>query len=290
MLNEPARAIALLLLAAGGCASQGSGPGADTCDDVGGESLVDAAAVDDASGQVPRLHLEYSVTLDDFCPRATVPETLTDWQQALIDEIPTYRVALVQRLPDFQQAWDDAAAHLLPATVRGAGHDFLRRDYGVALFLCPRLPSVGTPLAINVISYLEEAAPDIPTLTDLDGDGDRDPLPTSLFVAITYHELLHKYLSDLPGLSSSPVIEGLPGSATADLGARDLALLKAHLHLFALRRWVYEELAWTEEIPWIEALEATHGPGYRRAWELVHESGDYYEPLLEEIRAAGRAS
>ena len=272
-----------VVIANAACASRtSSSPDANqVATDAGGGS-VDASV----GAALPRLAFEVSFALDDYCPRQTVPEPLVAWQQELIDRIPTYRAALVAELPSIQAAWDDAAADLLAATVRGGGHEFRRAELPVALFLCPRLPSMGTPLAVNVISYLEAAVPDIPTLVDLDGDGDRDPLPRFLLVAITYHELLHKYLNDVSDLSSSPIVDALPASLTGDLADRDLVLMKAHLHLFALRRWVYEDLDLDDQVPYIEAIEKAHGPGYRRAWELVHERDDLYQPLLDEIRAS----
>lgn len=263
--------IALVSLLAVGCTSSTRGAFAPDAD------------VDD---RLPTVSLEYSFALDDFCSPQTVPEPLLDWQLALIAKIPTYRAAVVSELPRFQQSWDAAAPDLLAATVRGGNHPFERKDVAVALFLCPRLPSMGTPLSINVIAYLKAAVPDIPTLTDLDGDGVRDPLPQSLFVAITYHELLHKYLNDVADLTSSPLLDGLPGTFTADLSERDVMLLKAHLHLFALRRWVYEDVGLHAQFPLVKAIEQSHGPAYRRAWEMVHDRTDYYQRLLDEIRAA----
>ena len=231
----------------------------------------------------PQLLFQYSVTIDDFCTPSTVPETLTEWQRALIGKIPQYRPAPLARLPTFQKAWDESARdrrqkpRSRPSTP-GSVANTTRRFTSA-----PGSSSMGTPLGINVISYLDEAVPDIPTLTDLDGDGDRDPLPAFLLVAITYHELLHKYLAGLDVATKSEVLDALP-STFAGLTPRDVMLLRAHLHLFALRRRVYEGLGKTSELSWIAAQEAGHGAGYKKAWQMVHEGDTYYVPLLEEIR------
>jgi hypothetical protein len=232
---------------------------------AGSEQPVPIDGAADAP-EVTSVLFEYSYGLDTFCPLETIPETLTDWQQALIPKIPTYRPELLARLDELTEHWESDGSPLLQAAVDLIDRPFERREVAVALFLCPRLPSMGTPIAINMISYLRSSAEDIPTL--------EEPVNLFFFTSITFHELLHKYIHDLLAERPSAILAAL----------EEPALVEAHLHLFALQKRVFEHLDMQSALPAIEAQEAQHGPDYERAWELVHGDSDLEEQLIAELR------
>ena len=215
---------------------------------------------------VPRLVLEYSYGLDLYCAPAVTPETLTPWQLAMIPKIPNYRSELLDKMPWFQSEWNRTGTPLMLEAARVIGKGFPVTEIRAAVFLCPRFPSMGTPLALNIISYLESTVKDIPSLDK--------PLPIFFFVSTTFHELLHKYINAILIQTGSDVI--------ARVNEPDL--VKAHLHLFALQKLVFESLNIGQLLPQIQKLEAIHGPDYVRAWNLVHNDEALFTELINELK------
>lgn len=217
--------------------------------------------------QVPKIKLEYSYALDMYCPPAVSPENLTAAQIKLIAKIPTYRNELLEKLPWFQSEWDKQGVHLLAAAMSVIGKPFPIQDLQAALFLCPRFPFMGTPLAFNVISYLDSSAADIPALRG-------NPSPVFFFVSTAFHEVLHKYING--------ILEQQPSAILNLMDETDL--FEAHLHLFALQKHVFSKLGLVHLLSQIEVLESTHGPDYSRAWKKVYDDPILYEALLSELK------
>lgn len=221
---------------------------------------------------IPRLTIEYSWALDEYAPKHVVPEVLSKAQLPLIEGIPVYRADLIANIPRFQEAWDQMAEGLLTTTVELAGQGFRRSEYSAAVFVNPRLPSMGTPLALNLISFLESSAADIPAL--------EKPQPLFLFVALLHHELLHKFVDGILAERPSKLLADLDDEALAGLARPEM--LRAHLHVFALQERVYQALELDEQLPWIRAQDALFGEEYTRAWELVRADG-FGAQLLAEL-------
>ena len=216
----------------------------------------------------PNLKLEYSYGLDMTCPLGVEPETLTDWQLALIPKIPQYRIELLNKMEWLQGQWDTQGIPLLKAASIVVGHPFQMNELRAALFLCPRFPSMGTPLSLNMISYLEASALDIPALSG-------KPSPILFFVSTAFHEVLHKYINDILENRPSKILGKLP---------KETELYKAHLHLFALHKKSFEDLNLSHLLPYIRAHEATHGPDYVRAWDSVYSNEVLFNGLLGELK------
>ncbi len=223
-------------------------------------------AVAPASGLIPKVKIEYSYALDMYCPAHVEPEMLSPAQVALISNIPIYRTELLSKLGWLQGQWDQQGIPLMTSAVQIIGKSFLMNDLQAAVFLCPRFPFMGTPLAFNIISYLDSSAKDIPGLGQ--------PLPVFFFISTAFHEVLHKYIND--------ILEKNPSAVLSNLNATDL--YKAHLHLFALQKAVFESLQLAYLLPHIEKLEATHGPDYVSAWKAVHENPALYTELINELK------
>jgi len=219
-----------------------------------------------ASDGIPNVKFEYSYALDMYCPQKVEPEVLTPEQTALIAKLPQYRVELLSKLNWLQNQWDSQGQPLLMATVKNIGKPFPIQDLQAAVFLCPRFPFMGTPLALNVISYLDSSAKDIPNLGK--------PMPIFFFISTTFHEILHKYIN--------AILKKNPSSILSKINASDL--YKAHLHLFALQKLVFESLGLSHLLPQIGRLEALHGAEYARAWKAVHNDSTFYNALIEELK------
>lgn len=219
---------------------------------------------------IPSLKLKYSYALDIYCPLQVTPEPLTPWQIALIPKIPQYRdQELLSKISWFQSEWNKQGTPLLAAAVNAIGKSFPMKEISAALFLCPRYPFMGTPLAFNVISYLNLPAKDIPTLAG-------KPMPIFFFVSTAFHEILHKYINS--------ILEKKPSMVLKNLGTNLNSLYGAHLHLFALQKKVFTDLKLNKLLPSIAKLEASHGPEYDRAWKTVHEDAAVYNSLIDELK------
>lgn len=217
---------------------------------------------------VPTVTLEYSYALDIFCPEAVEPEVLNDWQKALIPQIPQFRTELLSKISWFQSQWDQQGIPLMAAAAQQIGKSFPMGELQAAVFLCPRYPFMGSPLALNVISYLNSAALQMPPLGN-------KPMPVFFFVSTTFHEVLHKYINAILERQPSPILQDMP---------QEPELYKAHLHLFALQRKTFESLNLGHLLNGIQRLEATHGPAYVKAWNAVYSDSSLYERLLKELR------
>lgn len=215
---------------------------------------------------IPNLKIEYSYGLDMYCPQKVEPEVLTPAQVALIPKIPEYRSELLSKLPWFQAQWDQQGAPLLKTTVKVIGKPFPMQDLQAAVFLCPRLPFMGTPLAFNVISYLNSSSRGIPGLGK--------PIPIFFFISTAFHEVLHKYINDILDKNPSKILTIL----------NDSDLYKAHLHLYAVQKLVFESVGLSNLLSGIGQLEASHGSDYLRAWKTVHEHPEIQESLLMELK------
>lgn len=217
---------------------------------------------------VPKVTLEYSYALDMFCPEKVEPEVLNDWQQALIPQIPQFRTELLSKVSWFQSQWDQQGIPLMVAATQQAGKSFPMNELQAAVFLCPRYPFMGTPLALNVISYLNSAALQMPSLAG-------KPTPVFFFVSTIFHEVLHKNINVILEKQPSQILQKIP---------QETELCKAHLHLFALQRKTFESLKLGHLLTAIQTLEATHGPDYVKAWNAVYSDSSLYEGLLKELK------
>ena len=214
---------------------------------------------------IPNVKIEYSFGLDMYCPLKVEPEILTEAQAALIPKIPVYRLELLDKLGWFQSQWTIQGRPLLTETVKVIGKPFPMGDLQAAVFLCPRFPFMGTPLAFNMISYLDSSAKDIASLGT--------PMPTFFFISTAFHEILHKYIDNILNENPSNILKNTNASE----------LYKAHLHLFALQKTVFESIGSAGLLTQIGKLEATHGPDYARAWQAVHGDPEFSSALLSEL-------
>lgn len=217
-----------------------------------------------AANPYPQLFIEHGQGIDAFCHGASA--AMPSWVNTLVRNLPLYTPELEQKLPSFQKAWDQTAPQLLGTAVRETGIAFSRKEYTVSLYLCPTTPSLGSPLQVNVLYQLQSPVKDIPGL--------KQPHGAFLFLALLFHELGHNYVIQIQPPERSLLIR--------TRFAKEDAMTKAHLHLYALQKRVWTKLGWQAQIPWIQKRDALFGPGYTRAWQIVDSIGE--EPFLEELR------
>lgn len=214
--------------------------------------------------QVPNVKIEYSYALDMYCPQKVEPENLTVPQLKLIQKIPVYRQELLAKMDWIQSQWNIQGVPLLQTTVQLVKKPFPMKDLQAAVFLCPRFPFMGTPLAFNIISYLETPMKDLGI----------QPSNIFGFISTAFHEVLHKYINDILAKKGSVILKQM----------NEPELYEAHLHLFALQRLVFTSLGLTHLLPVIQQIEATHGEDYKRAWKAVYATDSkLYQKLLAEL-------
>lgn len=214
--------------------------------------------------QVPNLKIEQSLALDMYCPTSLAGSTLSPVQLALIPKLPAYASELAVRVPFFQSEWDARGPKLLATAAEIVGKPFEMRDLQAAVFLCPSLPFMGTPLAFNVTSYVAGTAKEI---------GLAKPTDVFYFVSTAFHEILHKYIDD--------ILEKRPSAVLAR--TKDSALYESHLHLFALQKRAFEKAGLGSRLWEIQYLEASHGEDYARAWKAVHGDPKLEAELIAEL-------
>jgi hypothetical protein len=232
---------------------------------LGALSLLLFSITASASLQIPKVKIAQSVALDMICPAAVVDDKLTPVQLALISKLPSYDVELAKKVPWFQMQWDARGPHLMETATDVVGKPFPMQDLEAAVFLCPRFPFMGTPLAFNVVSYLDVTAKDL---------GLQKPNDIFYFVSTAFHEVLHKYITDILSKHPSAIL-----AAT-----KEDDLYEAHLHLFALQKRVFERAGLVSRLREIEFVEAGHGPAYARAWKAVHGDAKLEADLIAELQ------
>jgi hypothetical protein len=227
--------------------------------------LLSSLSAEAASLQTPKLKLEQSVALDIYCPTSVTNIPISPLQLALVAKLPIYRESLEAKVPWFQAEWDSRGPALLQIATEIVGKPFPMKDLEAALFLCPTLPFMGTPLAFNVTSYLDVTAKEVglPKANDV-----------FYFVSTAFHEVLHKYIKHALSTNGSAIL----ASMTED------ELYEAHLHLFALQKRVLEKAGLASRLWEIEIVEASHGTAYARAWKAVHGNPKLEADLISELQ------
>ncbi len=200
----------------------------------------------------PKIFLEYADSLDiKLCQPTGISPAVV--QEAM------------QKLPIFQKLWNDDSTNLLATTISGIGKPFLRSEETVNLFLCPRLPSMGTPLLITYYPFLDSTT-------------SSHPLSPLYFKGIVFHELLHKYVNSIL-TTQTPLLKKY---------SNEPALVKVHLHVDAVQKLVYLKLGRQRDLQTIVASDSKNfGEDYRRAWEIVN-TVEGYEGFVKELQMSTR--
>ena len=204
----------------------------------------------------PLITFEYGELYDRFCADATKRTV----EREAVEELET-------RLESFRGHWRREAPLLFKTTVKLTKVPFEFGEAKAALSLC-NPGSLSFPLIINVRHYLKA----------INGERAR---PLEGFAATLFHETLHRYVGDR--------MEVLPGKTTPLLTKyRDeSAVVRNHLHLFAIFDEVYRKLGRQRDLDEIIAFEdkLNFAPHFRRAREIIAKEGA--ENFICEISKGG---
>jgi hypothetical protein len=171
---------------------------------------------------------------------------------------------LENRLDSFREHWRKEAPQLLGSTVKLTKAPFQFRETRAALSLCG-FPSISLPLIINMRFYLKSLRGDKAT-------------SMTVFSAVVFHELLHRYVADR--------IATLPDKTTPLLKKyKDEPLgVQNHIHVLAIMKAVYGKLGREKDLDEVNAFGQTlrSAPALKQAQEIVDKEGA--ENIISEIR------
>jgi hypothetical protein len=198
----------------------------------------------------PLIYFQYSPAYDSkYCP--TAHEITPEW------------VASAQTVvSSLQSAWDLEAPVLLGAVAKTI-RPFRTRGEIAGLFLCRDLVSFSYPLFISAWPFIPEA---------MNGK----PLPLSHIKFITFHEVLHRFVTEnLDPSAPTPLLKKYSEEAP---NVRD------HLHVMAIQKLVYLQVDPSgESLKQLLAYERGYGKDYQRAWEIVN-GPQGHEAFVQELK------
>jgi len=201
---------------------------------------------------IPWITLAYSPTFDEACA-ARLGQPL---EPEAVEE-------LNQLMPAFESAWLQDGPEWLAATRVTVGHPFSFREVTARLVTCG-IASRSRPVVINVRPHLQATA--------------GRPADLRQFASTVFHELLHQYVIDsLDGQAGdTPLLRKYAGEP---------AVVRDHLHLFAVEEAVYQRRGQSAELRAVEAFQARliGGKLFGRAREIVEAEG--IDAFLAELRA-----
>jgi hypothetical protein len=176
------------------------------------------------------------------------------------DVTPEMIKAAGELKPRLHAEWTQHGTRYLATALQEIGAPYPYREVQATLTVCA-VPTMSTPLIINVRRYLPGAA---------------HPAPDADFSEALFHELMHHYVAALT-----------TNSALKKKFASEPLLVLNHLHVIALEKIVLSKLHETNELKLVEQKYLTSlKPEYKRAWELASEIGS--DALIQELKAAAK--
>jgi hypothetical protein len=182
---------------------------------------------------------------------------------------PSMVAELRERLPAWRAAWDKDGPRLLAELRRTVGRPFKFRESIAILQTCEGLHSTSYPLILDARKSLTGGI-----------YGGR----VDLFVNDLFHELTHRYIRDILGDGDRLPFKETPLMRKYQAEA---ALVRTHLHLYALHKVIYRRLdlidTWNAEVANKRARPAEVA-SYIRALEIVDAEGP--DVFIAELRNA----
>ena len=208
-----------------------------------------------ANIQAPKLTFEYGSVLDLSC------ESMTQlyFEHKITPGYDHHTQIMKEALsltPLLQKQWDKQGPQLLSALIKLVGREYSKDELVVYTSGC-QSGGMSTPLIVGVKLYLKSVR--------------KNPLSPSHIVSITFHEFIHKYLSESFDYGRSEVLKEFSQAP---------ALFKNHLHLMALMK---RSLTLAKREDLIRQYAKTLRGVYKEAWE-ISTSKDYQERLINEVR------
>jgi hypothetical protein len=171
---------------------------------------------------------------------------------------PTWVQETVQRLSEFQARWDKEGPKYFAVARRETGLDHPFREVQATLSVCAGVPSMGSPLIIQVRGFLSSTK--------------EPPRPAILFPMYIFHEMMYRYTAPVHAVSQ----------LRKKYASEDLFTLN-QLHVVAMEQLVLRKLGKSEELKAWEHLNRTErGAARVRAWDIVEKES--YESFVNEFR------
>lgn len=206
---------------------------------------------DRASAQTgyPEVSFDYGyVPFDRACSDLTNFEIDKAW----IEELES-------RKHEFEAAWKATGPKLLETVIAETGKPFRQHDVMATMSLC-KFPSMSHPLLLNMRRFLDSAS-------------EGEPREKHMFVALVFHELLHKYVTEHRG-----------ETAMLRKYKNEPFSVKSHIHLMALMKMAYLNLGLEKELEDIvERDRKLARPVYLRSWEIVNEI-EGFQVFVDEMK------
>ena len=161
-------------------------------------------------------------------------------------------------LNEFQQRWDNEGTTFLKTALKEVGVPFPYGEMQATFTVCD-LPSVSSPLIINVKRFLPSAP---------------DRLPQWAFPELVFHEVMHSYVR--PVYDTSSLLKKYPNEPI---------VVRNHLHEMALEKFVLVALQKDEILQWLDdRYRNKFPPAYKRAWEIVNDI-EGYQSFVDELKS-----
>ncbi|MEK6796104.1 MAG: hypothetical protein AABZ39_15090 [Spirochaetota bacterium] len=199
-----------------------------------------------SAAEHPKIFFKYSYAFDSVvCKDAIKSAEVTE---------------LVEMLPVLQASWDRQQTALFDATARIVGKPFRRKEETAVLYLCRDIPAMATPLLIWGHPFLKTVR----------GNA---ALDRTMIGPIVFHEVLHLYVNEILEKRSTPLL---------DENAKESALVRAHLHSFAIEHEVFMTLDPSgKTLRTVRKMDESYGTDYVRAWSIVTNRGA--APFIKEL-------
>jgi hypothetical protein len=196
----------------------------------------------------PQLFFRYSWLFDSECAEWSKREVKPEWAQEARE-----------LTPHFTEVWNSEASGLFGAVFAEFRKGFSRTEYTATLSVCSSA-SFSDPLVLNVTRFLKSF------------QGERPVRPDYVFADLVFHELLHTWMMENLDWRNSLLLMKYKD---------ELQVIKNHLHLMAMQRFIYQKLGRTDLSGWLAESYPRMGP-YARAWEIVDKI-EGHEPFISEI-------
>lgn len=195
----------------------------------------------------PKLFFKYSFLYDGVCAGNNPVD------QAWADEATS-------RQSEITKLWESNAPQLLGKLIEEFGRGFSRKEMTATLSVCPGAPSFSNPLVLNISSFMKSFMKNKPVR------------PNAALIDLIFHELLHSWVSENIG-ARTPLLEKYKG---------ETVLVRNHLHLMAIEKYIYLRLRRTDLLRWITLRYPQMLDGYGRAWDIVNRI-EGYKAFIAEI-------
>lgn len=171
----------------------------------------------------------------------------------------SWSTELKDRIPEFQQKWDELSPELFKVLLAEFKRDFSRSEYTASLSTCAVAPSMPDPFVLNVSRYLKTYMSPKP------------PRDLKLFIDVAFHELLHLWIAENFKQETALKIK----YKNEKLGVTN------HIHLFAMQSLIYEKAKrknlWKE----VHDFHIRKGGPHKRAMQILDIEGR--QKILREL-------